>query len=159
MRRLAVLVSSILLACPALAAGGEEAAPAQADPLAVELPMLVAPVSVDGRLHHYAYMRIIVRARDGSVAAAAHDKVPFLMDAMLRETHASSIALNGDPASIDGEGLRRRLAAAANRVLGDGAVTDVGFRDTIQLDGVMPEPPLEEPAPQAAAASGDHGGH
>jgi len=146
--RLAVLVVASLLALapPALgsgapASGGEESN------LAVEMPMLVAPVTVNGRLYHYAYMRVMFQAADVESAHKARDKVPFILDALLRETHRESIALNGDPQAIDGEGLKQRLMKVATSVVGEGALLSISFRDTIQTDD-----PAANQAAEAAAS-------
>lgn len=168
--RLAVLAFAVLLAAaPAFASGGgeeggegghgaaecegEKANPGDLN--ALELPMLVAPVTVNGRLYHYAYMRVLLRAKDGDTAAKARDKVPYIMDAMLRETHRESIALGGDPKVIDGDGLKKRLLTAAEAIVGTGAFTEISFRDTIQTDdpSLNPLPPIEEPEPEPKAAA------
>lgn len=164
--RPAILAIAILIsASPALASGGgaepeagsraaTDAAtdPAAADPNVLEMPMLVAPVTVNGRLYHYAYMRVLLKAKDGSTADKARDKVPYIVDAMLRETHRESIALNGDPAAIDGDGLKKRLLVAAESIMGAGAFETISFRDTIQTDDPnLNPPPPEDPVPAPAA--------
>jgi hypothetical protein len=165
MRVILLLTASLFLAMPAHASGAPEAAESKADPSAgdttqVELPMLVAPVTVDGRLYFYAYMRIILKAKDASTADLAREKVPFILDAMLRETHRATITLNGDPQQIDGKGLEKRLFDTANAVIGAGSFESLTFRDTIQTDDpnqVPPEPgPVAEAAPAAAPAAAHH---
>lgn len=127
----------------------------------VELPMLVAPVTVNGRLYHYAYMRVLLKAKDTATVRVARDKVPYIMDAMLREVHRESIALNGEPGEIDGNGLKERLLASANAAIGAGAFVSLTFRDTIQTDdpavnaaaaASQPEPEPAEADSQTAAA-------
>ena len=170
--RPAILALAILLsASPALASGGGGEAegedkgaasaatdPAAADPNVLEMPMLVAPVTVNGRLYHYAYMRVLLKAKDGSTADKARDKVPYIVDAMLRETHRESIALNGDPAAIDGDSLKKRLLVADESIMGAGAFETISFRDTIQTDdpNVNPPPPEEPASAPAAAAPATH---
>ncbi len=133
---------ALMMASSAHASGGggadKPAEPSEiqeADPSIVEMPMLVAPVTVNGRLYHYAYMRVLLKAKSNDIAWEAREKTPFILDALLRETHRSSIALNGDPKSIDGEGLKKRLLQAANTAMGRDAFVSVSFRDTIQTDG------------------------
>ena len=89
----------------------------------------------------------------GSTADKARDKVPYIVDAMLRETHRESIALNGDPAAIDGDSLKKRLLVAAESIMGAGAFETISFRDTIQTDdpNVNPPPPEEHASAPAAA--------
>ena len=159
----APLAAALFLMAPAFASSPPpEPAEASADSeKLVELPMLVAPVSVDGRLYHYAYMRVILKAKDGKVAwTAREEKVPFILDALLRETHKASIALNNDPDQIDGDALKARLLAAANELMGAGSFVSVEFRDTIQTDDpkanqhMAEEPLLTAAAPKPAAPSG-----
>lgn len=149
MRRVSTLLCAILLAASATAA--EPAARPDADPTLVELPTLVAPVTVDGRLYHYAYMRVLLKTRDTDIAWIARDKVPFLIDAFLRETHRATIALGGDPKQIDGDALKKRLRDAANGVLGAGAVEEVRFQDTIAVEGV----PTPVGTPDEAVSGGE----
>lgn len=160
--RLQVLALSIAIVLGCSAAFGaeptEKALPLGGADKTVELPMLVAPVSVDGRLYHYAYMRVLLDAKDMDVAAKARDKVPFILDALLRETHRESIALDGDPKTIDGDRLKARLLGAANAVMGAGSFLSVTFRDTIQTDDPNQEivPPPEETASAAQPKAGGH---
>ena len=137
-----ILAAALGLAPVALASGGGEDKPimAQGDNT-VELPLLVAPVTVDGKLYHYAYMRVVLETSSGGVVAKAYDKVPFILDAMLRETHRASIVRGSDPKEIDGEALKKRLLDVANGVMGAGSFVNLTFRDTIQTDGEPVDPP------------------
>lgn len=165
--RLAVLALALLIAVPpafASGGGGEEKPAATgldaSDVNMIELPMLVAPVTVNGRLYHYAYMRVLLRAKDGTVADLTRAKVPYILDAMLRETHRASIAAGSDPKVIDGDGLKKRLLAAAESVIGTGSFTEISFRDTIQTDDPTAPPPEPEMAAEAAPAPAPaKGGH
>jgi len=163
--RLALLALAAALAfAPVRAAGGgnaESEGATEGASTTVELPMLVAPVTVNERLYHYAYMRVMLEAKDPATRDIARDKVPYIIDAMLREVHRESIALNGDPEQIDGDGLMKRLLAAANTAVGAGSFTSMKFRDTIQTDdpvlnaaaAAAAPPPEPEPAkPQTASA-------
>lgn len=142
--RLAILALAATLAVlPAYASETGSSSPLGGADTTVELPMLVAPVTVNGRLYHYAYMRVMLKAKDSGTVETARARVPYLIDAMLREVHRDSIALNGDPAQIDGDGLKTRLLGVANDVIGAGSFVSLSFRDTIQTD---------DPALNAAAA-------
>ncbi|MCC6919747.1 MAG: hypothetical protein IT548_11120 [Alphaproteobacteria bacterium] len=151
--RLAVLAFASLLAlAPPAFASGAPAKTGDDSNLVVEMPMLVAPVTVNGHLYHYAYMRVMFQAADVESAHKARDKVPFILDAMLRDTHRQSIALNGDPQIIDGEGLKQRLMKVATSVVGEGALTSISFRDTIQTDDPEANQAAEAAAAEHAAA-------
>lgn len=163
--RLAILaLAAVLSFLPARASDAEKAesaSPLGGADITVELPMLVAPVSVNGRLYHYAYMRVMLEAKDSAIVETARAKIPYIIDAMLREVHRESIALDGDPAQIDGDGLKTRLLAVANTVIGQGSFVSLSFRDTIQTDDPAlnaaaaeanppPEPTPEEPKTASA---------
>ncbi len=170
--RIAVLAFAAMLSfAPAFASGGggeegaaEAGAPGQDASITVELPMLVAPVTVNERLYHYAYMRVMLKAKDSATALTARDKIPYIVDAMLRDVHNSSIALNGNPEEIDGDGLKARLLAAANATLGAGSFESLDFKDTIQTDdpalnaaaAAAAPPPEPEPAPKEHAKASGH---
>lgn len=114
--------------------GDEEAEEESGGPLEsndgiVEMPMLVAPVTVNQRLYSYAYLRVKLEAASFEDALVIREKVAFVQDGFVREVHRASIALNGDPKRIDGDGLRRRLMKVCDSVLGAGVVIDIRFGD------------------------------
>lgn len=165
MRFASILLAAALAVAPAFASGGEKkpsGASLGGEDTTVELPMLVAPVTVNDRLYHYAYMRVMLDAKDSATVEIARNKVPYIMDAMLRELHRASIALNGNPEEIDGEGLKTRLLAIANATIGEGSFKSLKFRDTIQTDdpalnaaAAAAEPP-QDPEPAAPDAAPAH---
>lgn len=74
------------------------------DPRVFTMPAVVAPLSVDGRLTGYAYVRVHVRAGDGQNVWTMQERTHFALDAMVRA--ASRISLS----NADGSGLDRELA-------------------------------------------------
>ncbi len=114
----------------------------------VEMPMLVAPVTVNGRLHYYAFMQVKLEAANFDGALLIREKVAFIQDGFLREVHRASIALNGDPKTIDGEGLKRRLMLVCDSVLGPGVVINIKFGETAEA---------EESADAGSVDAGSHG--
>jgi hypothetical protein len=160
MRIPSAILAALLILSPAWASDpAEKALPLGGADTTVELPMLVAPVTVDRRLYHYAYMRVMLDAANMDIAATARDKVPFILDALLRETHRETIALNGDPKAIDGDGLKKRLLAVANTVIGEGSFVSLTFRDTIQTDDPAANQASEEPEVAAAEPPKKSAGH
>ena len=149
----AACLLALLTATPALASGAPAAKEDAGDMTELELPMLVAPVTVNGRLYHYAYMRILLKAKDSATADIARDKVPFILDAMLRETHRATITANNDPQQIDGKGLEKRLFDTANATIGPGSFVSLTFRDTIQTDDPASNQTAAEAAADEAAAA------
>lgn len=160
MRPVAVLLAVALTLTPVWASeSAENDLPLGGADTTVELPILVAPVTVGGRLYHYAYVRVQLEAASAEVATAAGDKVPFILDALLRETHRASIALGDDPKTIDGDGLKKRLLVAANAVMGEGSFVSVTFRDTIQTDDPAVNSHADEPPVEVADTPPPEGGH
>ncbi|WP_339739795.1 hypothetical protein [uncultured Maricaulis sp.] len=74
------------------------------DPRVFTLPAVVAPLSVDGRLTGYAYVRVHVRAADGRNIWNMQERTHYALDAMVRA--ASRVSLS----NADGSGLDRDLA-------------------------------------------------
>tara|TARA_R110000868_G_scaffold57930_3_gene178692 strand:+ start:14022 stop:14555 length:534 start_codon:yes stop_codon:yes gene_type:complete len=76
------------------------------NPRVFTMPAVVAPLSVDGRLTGYAYVRVHVRAADGQNVWTMQERTHYALDAMVRA--ASRISLS----NADGSGLDRDLANA-----------------------------------------------
>lgn len=108
---------------------GESFGPLESNDGIVEMPMLVAPITVNQRLYSYAYLRVKLEAASFEDALVIRERVAFVQDGFVREVHRASIALNGDPKRIDGEGLKRRLMKVCDSVLGPGVVIDISFGD------------------------------
>jgi hypothetical protein len=121
---------------PAEAAGGghgskkkaakEESVPAVPS---VNMPMLVAPVMIKGKLARYVYLNVTLVLPDESNKMMLLEKVPYIQDAFLREVHRGTIALGEDPDMLDEAGLGRRLLDACIKVVGPDIVKKVDFRD------------------------------
>ncbi len=109
--------------------GAETEAPQPAGPRVptVAMPKLVAPVVIDGQLHHYAYLSVSLKLTDDGHKTMVLEKIPYLQDAFLREVHETSIVLDGNPDAVDTDGLAQRLVEIAARVLGPGVVKNVEF--------------------------------
>jgi len=135
MRRLAALFA--LLA--ALAAA--EPALAQQKPgdpgTNVEMPFLIAPLSVDGRLYGYAYISLKVVTATQSAALDVRDKVAFVQDAFVRDVNASSIGKAGDPKTVDQPALVARLLADTRRVIGAAKIVNIVLID-VQISPIRP---------------------
>jgi hypothetical protein len=91
----------------------------------VEMPYLIAPVTIDGKLVTYAYISSRIIASTPSAAIDVRDRLPFIQDADVRDVNASSIADTADPPVVDHAALIKRLVADAKRVIGDGKVSAV----------------------------------
>jgi len=144
MRFIATLtILGVLLAAPAALASSEgqaEKKPEAAEERAIgapgtpsiEMPILVAPVVVNGEMDHYVYLGVTLQLVDDSHKSALLDKIPYLQDAFLREVHGPSIAYNNDPTIVDERGLITRLLRVCAKVVGPDIVKDIAFRNTAQ---------------------------
>jgi hypothetical protein len=132
----AAVLAMGLAPLPAEAAGGghgskkkaakEESVPAVPS---VNMPMLVAPVMIKGKLARYVYLNVTLVLPDESNKMMLLEKVPYIQDAFLREVHRGTIALGEDPDMLDEAGLGRRLLDACIKVVGPDIVKKVDFRD------------------------------
>lgn len=96
----------------------------------VQMPMLVAPIIIDGQLAHYAYLSVTLILPDDSNKLMLLDKIPYIQDAFLREVHGLPIILNNDPNVLDDVGLGGRLLSLCEGIAGPGIVKKVAFRDS-----------------------------
>jgi hypothetical protein len=98
----------------------------------IDMPPLIAPVIVSGELAHYMHFGVSLKLTDDNHKTAVLKKVPYLQDAFLREVHGVSIALDNSPDVVDEKGLKARLIAVCVKVLGEGIVKDIEFRNVVR---------------------------
>jgi len=103
----------------------------------VEMPFLIAPLSVDGRLYGYAYISLKVVTATQSAALDVRDKVAFVQDAFVRDVNASSIGKAGDPKTVDQPALVARLLADTRRVIGAAKIVNIVLID-VQISPIRP---------------------
>lgn len=94
------------------------------DPRVFTLPAVVAPLSVDGRLTGYAYVRVHVRAADGQNVWTMQEHTHFALDAMVRAASRISLA-NADGSGIDRELASRVWGAVLRDYYGAAAIAEV----------------------------------
>jgi hypothetical protein len=123
---------------------GTSAPPAEAlsgGPLAgsgksgIDMPALMAPVTIDGELHYYVYLSIRLELSSDGQKDPVLKKIPYIQDAFLREVHRTSIAVAGDPQTVDGRGLTDRFLGITETLLGAGVVTGIEFRNIVRQAG------------------------
>lgn len=105
----------------------------------VEMPYLIAPIIVDGKLVSYAYVSSRIIAVSPAAAFDVRAKTPFIQDADVRDVNRSPISDNSNPPRIDTTRLTRRLFANAARIVGADRVSEVRLI-TIQISQVHPDP-------------------
>lgn len=91
----------------------------------VEMPYLIAPIIVAGRLQGYAYVSSKIIAASPSAALAIRGKIPFIQDAFVRDVNKTAIGKADDPGTVDKDGLIARLLADTRRIMGEGKVTNL----------------------------------
>lgn len=137
--RATLIAASLALAGAGPALASSEAKPEKseegngekkpADPT-VSMPMLVAPVMVNGQMARYVYLSVTLLLADESNKRMMLEKIPYIQDAFLREVHGATIALGEDPNVLDEQGLQQRLLAACGKVVGPDIVKKIELRDT-----------------------------
>ncbi len=131
MRSILVLVFVFLAAvAPAVAAK-------PANSHAVNMPILIAPMSKGGRLIGYAYLNPVLMAASDAAALQIRDRTPFLQDAFVRDVNAASIQQQDNPNALNIKDLQARFLADSQRVVGEGNVTAVNFSQ-IQIAWIVP---------------------
>jgi hypothetical protein len=120
------------------------AAPAKAPPghppgTSVEMPYLIAPLTVDGKLVAYAYISSRIVASSPSTAIDVRDRLPFIQDAYVRDVNAVQVGDGNDPPNIDRKVLGDRLLADAKRMVGDRKVSAIEIVQ-IQISTLRPSP-------------------
>ena len=110
------LVLSVAVALLAAAPARAEEGQAHAIP-DIELPVLIAPMVVNGRLEHYAYITIALTPSSADHIFEVRNRVPYLQDAFLREVNRGTIVRADNPNEVDTVALKARLVARMRAVL------------------------------------------
>jgi hypothetical protein len=135
----AILFLAALYLCVFLGAPDVFAATSHVPGTSVEMPYLIAPVTIDGKLVSYAYISSRIIASTPSAAIDVRNQTPFIQDAYVRDVNASSVADNSDPPVLDRPALIRRLLADAQRIVGVAKVSEVQIIQ-IQFSQLRPSP-------------------
>ncbi|MGD0192489.1 MAG: hypothetical protein ABSD74_17260 [Rhizomicrobium sp.] len=140
----AILFLAALVLC-ILIGGGESFAatgpkePPHAPGTSVEMPYLIAPLTIDGKLVSYAYVSSRIIASTPSTAIDIRSLTPFIQDAYVRDVNAESIGDNSDPPVVDPKALVNRLLSDARRVVGASKANSVEIIQ-IQFSALRPSP-------------------
>ena len=148
-----------ILVCIAFPAIADEAPKKAEEPgTHVEMPFLIAPMSVDGKLTGYSYISSKLVSSSPSASVEIRDKLAFIQDAFVRDVNSAPIGKSNDPQSVDTALLGQRLVADARRVVGQAKVVAIAFTQ-IQFAPLHPKPTTEdtvappERAPQTGAVA------
>jgi hypothetical protein len=134
-------VSLILLAglCLNTAAHAATAAkPSEPMPgTSVEMPYLIAPITVDDKLVSYAYIAGKIVASSPSAAIDVRARLPFVQDAFVRDVNAEPVATANSVAAVDLNALSARLLGDARRIVGADKVASIAIV-SVQLSPLKP---------------------
>ncbi len=131
--RLALICLALLWQAAAFAAKQQEPG------TNVEMPYLMAPMTVDGKLVAYAYISSQIIAVSPNAAVEIRLRVPYIQDAFVRDVNARPVARTDDPQTVDREALMARLLADAKREAGADKVAGIRFTN-IQIAPLRPNP-------------------
>lgn len=123
------LFSLLILVCLVAPAWAEGATNAKKPPpgTTVEMPLLMVPMSQDGRLLGYAFITSKLVCASSDACIAIREKLAFIQDANVRDVNAQPVGLATDPTAVDRDLLNARLTAAAKRIVGDNKVKNMAF--------------------------------
>jgi hypothetical protein len=138
----------ILIAVPAFA----EKKKAEEPGTHVEMPFLIAPMSVDGKLKGYAYISSKLTTSSPAASVEVREKLAFILDAFVRDVNAAPIAKPDAPTEVDRAALASRLVGDARRIVGNAKVVAITFTQ-IQFSPLHPKPATDDgvPPPERAA--------
>lgn len=125
----------------------------------VDMPVVIAPITVDGKLTGYAYISSRLAAATPTDGLNVRDKIAFVLDAFVRDANRTPVTLADDPTQVDKVGVGARFLADAARVMGPGhvksiTVTEFQIAPLHPTQTAMPNvapPPPPAPAPAATA--------
>jgi len=151
MRKLAVLAAALILSLPARAAD-EPKTPKEEPGTHVQMPFLIAPMSIDGKLQGYSYISSKLVASTPSASVEIRDKLAFIQDAFVRDVNASPTGKAQDPLAIDTAALTVRLVAEARRIVGNGKVVTITFTQ-IKFSPLHPKATTDAPETASTPAA------
>jgi hypothetical protein len=143
----ALAIPAILLALTASAVAAEEAPKARKkaeEPgTHVQMPFLIAPVSVDGKLQGYVYISSKLIASTPAASVQIREKMAFIQDAFVRDVNAKDVASGPDVSTVDKAALTARLVADARRIVGAAKVVTITFTQ-MQFSPLHPKANTED---------------
>ncbi|HEY0300973.1 MAG TPA: hypothetical protein VGC36_06560, partial [Rhizomicrobium sp.] len=146
------LLAALALAIPLAAAPALASEKPGAPGTNVEMPFLIAPLAVDGRLYGYAYISLKVVTANQKAAMEVRERIAFVQDAFVRDVNARSVAPAADPKAVDKPALAARLLADARRVIGAAKIVNVQLLQ-IAISPIRPGEAMAARAPDEAPAA------
>lgn len=106
---------AVLLAGPALAAGGGKSADKATG---VDLAQLALPVIVNGKVKNYVFVQLRLVPARGADPIKLREAEPFYRDALIRAAHRTSFGRQDDWTVVDEARVEAVLLAEARRISG-----------------------------------------
>jgi hypothetical protein len=117
----------------------------------VQMPFLIAPVSVDGKLQGYVYISSKLIASTPSASVQIRERMAFIQDAFVRDVNAKDVASGPDLSTVDKTALAERLVADARRIVGPAKIASIEFTQ-MQFSPLHPKPTTEDAVPPSERA-------
>ena len=126
LRRAILAAPLVLVAAPALAAGGEKKAEGKGDVgQYVDLQPVGLPILTKGRLVNYVFVYVRINLTSAANAAQLREKEPFFRDALVRAGHRTPFSHPTDLSQVDVPRLTAALTREANTIAGPGRIRSV----------------------------------
>lgn len=104
----------------------------------VEMPYVIAPITIDDKLTAYAYISTKIVATSPSAAIDIRMKTPFIQDAFVRDVNALPVGASLDATKVDSPALAARLLKDTRRIMGQGKVASIAITQ-IQIAQLRPQ--------------------
>lgn len=137
MHRIGLAATVFALAAMSASAADAPKGKAPEPGTSVEMPYLIAPVIVDGKLQANAYVSNKIIATSQANAINIRARLAFIQDAFVRDVNAKPIGKDSDPGTVDQPALQVRLLADARRIVGAAEVADLKIIQ-IQISPIRP---------------------
>lgn len=125
-------------------------------PNSSNMPMLLIPVSIDGRRSHYIFVSYRLVMHNELQVDKVNQKIAWLHDAFMREVFASNPVDPNNPNRPDKDYLTRKFREIAKRVLHEDLVKSVYFTNILSEIEPLPE---ERRVPRRVKDKKSSGGH
>ncbi len=152
MRALAIPAILLALAAPSAAAEDAPKKKVEEPGTHVQMPFLIAPVSVDGKLQGYVYISSKLIASTPAASVEIREKMAFIQDAFVRDVNMQDVASGPDVSLIDKAALTNRLVADARRIVGASKVASITFTQ-MQFSTLHPNTTTADASAFSPAAS------
>jgi hypothetical protein len=130
---LLVALAAPLAGIPSAAIASGDAPKGDIDPREVELPAIVMPISVDGKLVNYLFVTLKVRVTAKADPWKIRDKAHVARDALVRAVHITPMTDPNNLKDFDRRKMQTVLKPALDRAFGAGTIESMRV---IQLDSI-----------------------